>query len=234
MLTETDLKLNVGNTAYLNALRNTVYGEDPRQGFVEKNTFYHPGLRFSFRFPEEWNLQNTPSKVVLASKDGNAALLLQAEKSSEDLKDYTNRKASQIEGGQFISERSLTINRMAGFQKDYFIKQQDKEDLRMRLSCIKKAGYIFTFSALSTRADFGTYDSSFHSVIGSFQNLKGTRYLNRRPQRVNLVKANGRESLRDIFQKAGMAEDLWQKFAIMNGMELDEVPKRGQPVKIVK
>jgi len=43
-----------------------------------------------------------------------------------------------------------------------------------------------------------------------------------------------RESLEAIFQKAGMAKDLWPKFAIMNQMELDSTPKSGQTIKIIR
>ena len=36
---------------YLSAIDGLVLGEDPRQGFVEGNVFYHPALRFRFPVP---------------------------------------------------------------------------------------------------------------------------------------------------------------------------------------
>ena len=44
--------------------RGITYGDDPRQGFFEGNTFYHPDLRFQLEFPEGWQTQNTPQAVV--------------------------------------------------------------------------------------------------------------------------------------------------------------------------
>lgn len=234
MLLETDQQLKIDQNVYLAAVDNMVYGQDPRQGYVEKNAFYHPQMRFSFTFPEEWNVQNTPARVMLASKDGRAAVVLQAEKSAENLKDYAHNKASQIEGGRFLNESSFKINGLASYHQTYDVTQQDKDDLRIRLSFIKKNEFIYTFVSLSTKNDFNKFDGSFQSIVASFQELRDTKYLNRKPMRIRLVKANGRESLQSMFQKAGMAEDLWPNFAIMNGMELDAVPKNGQNIKIVR
>ena len=70
MLLESDRQLRIEKLGYLGALDNMVYGLDPRQGFVENNAFYHPELRFFFSFPEDWQVQNTPSQVTLATKEG--------------------------------------------------------------------------------------------------------------------------------------------------------------------
>lgn len=234
MLMESDQQLKIEKNGYLGAVNNMVYGQDPRQGYVEKNAFYHPGLRFFFSFPEDWKVQNTPTQVTLATKDGHAGIILQAEKTSENLKDYANRIAAKIENGEFIDERSFKINGLASYHQVYDISQQQGGDIRTRLSYVRKNGFIYTFLALSAQNEFGKYDRQFQSVVGSFQKLRDARYLNRKPHRIRLVKVNGRESLEAIFQKAGMAKDLWPKFAIMNQMELDSTPKSGQTIKIAR
>jgi len=51
-------KVNTDN--YLRLVDGIVYGEDPRQGYVEGTTFYHPELKFQFTYPdggEFWNCQ---------------------------------------------------------------------------------------------------------------------------------------------------------------------------------
>ena len=47
------------------------YGEDPRQGFVENNTFYHPDLKFQFPFPKGWTLVNSPMQVQITPPSYN-------------------------------------------------------------------------------------------------------------------------------------------------------------------
>ena len=48
----------VGRNSYLQMIDGLVYGEDPRQGFVENNTFNHPELKFVFDVPQGWAHQN--------------------------------------------------------------------------------------------------------------------------------------------------------------------------------
>src|ERR1700751_6014490 len=44
--------------AYLSAIDNIVYGEDPSEGFVRGRRFLHPKLGFTFQAPENFTLDN--------------------------------------------------------------------------------------------------------------------------------------------------------------------------------
>jgi len=233
MLNEDDSLLSLKREPYLEQINQIVYGDDPRQGYVEENSFYHPELRFSFSFPKDWQLQNTPTQVSLASKDENAVIVLQVEKTDQTLADYAQKKSTNIEGRQFIGENTLTINGMPSLFQLYNVVQEEKETLRVRLSFIKKGSHIFSFTSLSTALNFGKYDKQFLDIIGSFKELKDKAHLDRQPQRLVLVKANGRQSLQEIFQKERIKEDLWPSLAILNGMELDTLPEQNQLIKIV-
>ena len=41
----------VGREEYLQKIDGITFGEDPRQGFFEGNTFYHPDMRFQLAVP---------------------------------------------------------------------------------------------------------------------------------------------------------------------------------------
>jgi predicted Zn-dependent protease len=234
MLLDSDRQLQVKHTPYLNRVENMVYGDDPRQGYVEKNTFYHPEMRFLFGFPEAWQLQNMPSQVIIGSDDGEAAVILQAEKSSEDLRNYAQKMTADVQNLKFLRDQSRKINGLAGYQQlfDYF--PQDSPELRILLSYIKYGSYIYTFTALSTIPKFDQYDNQFDGLIRSFQRLTNKAYINRQPKRIKLHKANGRKNLQRILQDTGIEKDLWPRFAIMNGMELGETPPRDTLIKIIK
>ena len=234
MITETDRGLHVRQNDYFNRINNMVYGKDPRQGFIEGNTFYHPQMKFFFSFPREWKVQNTPTQVTLVPENQKAAVILQAEKNSANLKEFAQTKSSSLEGRQLIRENHLTINGLSSFQQYYDLVREDQQDLRVRMSFIKYGAYIFTFTALSSRDDFDEYTSQFGSLIGSFNTLKERKYLNRRPQRLKLIKATGRQTLQVILQRAGMDKDLCPRFAIINNMQLDQTPKPGQLIKILQ
>lgn len=234
MLIESDGKLQVKHTPYLNKVENMVYGDDPRQGYVEKNTFYHPEMRFSFGFPQAWQLQNMPSQVIMGSDDGEAAVILQAEKSSEDLRNYAQKMMADVQNLQFLRDQNRRINGLTAYQQLFDYHPQDSPDLRVLLSFIKYGSYIYTFTALSTITKFDQYDNQFDRLVSSFKKLTNRAYIDRPPKRIKLHRANGRQNLQRILQEAGIKEDLWPRFAIMNGMELGDTPPRDTLIKIIK
>src|SRR5918999_3825268 len=59
---------------YLDAVEGLVAGEDPRQGFVEGDVFYHPELRFRFPVPRGFKVINQPTQVVMVESQNRAML----------------------------------------------------------------------------------------------------------------------------------------------------------------
>ena len=59
---------------YRNAIEDLVLGEDPRQGFVEGNVFYHPDLRFRFPVPRGFKVINQPAQIVMVENQNRAVL----------------------------------------------------------------------------------------------------------------------------------------------------------------
>lgn len=230
----TDNQLKVSRTAYMNRINNLVYGNDPRQGFVQGSAFYHPGMRFAFNVPSGWQVQNTPSQVVLVAPNENAAMILHAEQSSMPLRDYANKKAQGTQGYTLVDERNLTINGMSSYQQLIDVVQENQQSLRMRASYIRKGQHIYAFSALSTQDTFSDYDFQFGTVVGSFQQLNDRSLLNVTPTRIQIVRANGRQKLNTILKNAGINQKTWSQFAIMNALDLNEIPQAGRLIKIVK
>ena len=234
LLLASDPKLLRRDAAYGRRIDGLVYGDDPRQGFVEGRGFYHPGLRFQCSFPEGWKVQNTPTQVTLAAPNDDAAIALFAEKTSEGLEAYAKKKAAAIEGGTFIDGRSAQVHGLTCLHRTYDVAQPKKEALRIRYSFIRKGDSVFSFAALATASGFARREADFRRVVDSFQELRDPARLNRQPRRIRVVEADGTRTLRAIFEGAGMEKDLWPRFAVMNGLAVDAAPPRGRPVKIVR
>jgi predicted Zn-dependent protease len=234
MLTEADRSLAVRRDAYLQAVDNLVYGEDPRQGYVEGSVFYQPTLRFALTFPQGWKVQNTPSQVTLASADGQAAFVLEAEKTAEGLKAYAGRKSAEIKERELLNEASLTVNGLAAYEQLYRVPRQDKDPLRVRLSFVRKGEYVYTLGALSAAASFDAFDGPFRGILRSFREVRDAAHLNRGPRRLKIVKAPGDRTLQAIFEAAGMPKDSWAKAALLNGMQVTDKPVAGQWIKTIR
>jgi predicted Zn-dependent protease len=234
MITPQDTAIPKKREPYLNRIENMIYGDDPRQGYVQGNAFYHPGMRFVFSFPQGWNVQNTPVQVSLAPEGAEAAMILRVETTNDDLAAFAQKKASSIEGRQFVSEQQITIHGMASYHQIYNIVQQDQEPLRVRLSFLRKGANIYYFTALSKEQQFGQYDNVFRNIVSSFDNLNDPNYLNRQPKRLKILKADGTQRLNDIFSRNGVNKNLWSLLAIANEMKAEDLPALNQLIKIVR
>jgi predicted Zn-dependent protease len=234
MLTAGDQALEVKEKPYLRRVDGIVYGDDPRQGFVEGGRFFHPEMAFTFAIPNGWKVVNTPTQVMLSSPDEKAALVLQAEKTSDALPGYVRKKAGQIQGSRFISDDNLKIPGLNSFHQIYRVDQQQGKLINVRLSAIRKGDMVYTFSAVAGSSDFSRFNQDLRRSALSFAALRDPAFLNRRPRLLKLTEANGRQTLQEIFSEAGMNKEIWPSAAILNGMEIGSKPPQGQLIKVVR
>ncbi|NOR14383.1 MAG: M48 family metalloprotease [Candidatus Aminicenantes bacterium] len=190
MILETDAQLKVEQSGYFNSIDNMVFGPDPRQGFVEENTFYHPDMRFVFSIPKDWKVQNDPSKVFIVSEEEDAATILQADKSSADPQTYSQNQLSKAEGITILEDRSLKINGLSAYQVLMDYSQPRQSDISILLTYIQYNSFIYTFTSFSAANNYSAYSRRFQNTAGSFQRLRDPKYLNRQPQRLKFVTAN--------------------------------------------
>jgi predicted Zn-dependent protease len=55
---------------YLRELDGLLYGDDPRQGFVQGRRFAHPVMRIGFEAPPGFTLTNSPQAILIEGPDG--------------------------------------------------------------------------------------------------------------------------------------------------------------------
>lgn len=55
---------------FLRALDGMIYGDSPQHGFVRGNAFYHPEMGFTFSVPDGFTIDNEPTQVIAASRNG--------------------------------------------------------------------------------------------------------------------------------------------------------------------
>jgi predicted Zn-dependent protease len=234
MITEEDQNLNIRTSEYLKRIQGMVYGSDPRQGYVEGDSFYHPGLRFTYTIPGEWNVQNLPSQVIMISPKEDAGIILQAEQSTQEPAAYAAGKAKDYEGASLRGEQSRNISGLAAHQQIWDGTQEDGTKLRLHLTYIQYASYIYTFMGLTRVQEYDAYAPAFGATASSFRKLTDRKYLDRKPKRIKLMAADGRRSLQALLQREGVPKELWQRCAIINVLELDQLPKRGHTLKVIR
>ena len=172
-LGKTDLKVNRND--YLRMIDGIIYGEDPRQGYVEYNTFFHPELRFHFPVPPNWQLVNTPQMVQMASKDGKALMLMSL--SSQKTLQAAAQESVEKEQLKVIESTQTTVNGFPALAMISTIDQgqqqqqqtTQQQSLRILTYFIQYNGLIYKFHGLARSIDFNTHYRTFTNTMTGFK-----------------------------------------------------------------
>ncbi len=226
----------VNGDRYLQMIDGLVYGEDPRQGFVENNTFYHPGLKFKYPVPRGWQLINSPMQVQMAPEDGRAMMVFfmaqqktLEEAAREALKklnlNVLDSKRATVNGAPAIIavSQQVTQNQQTGQQ----------QTIKVLSYIIQKQEGIYVFHGVASDADFNSYFRVFESTMANFRSLTEPSKLNVRPQRIKIKTVQRSGTLADAFNYFKVPQKQVNKLALLNDMELTDRVQKGKLIKII-
>jgi predicted Zn-dependent protease len=238
LATDWKKKLNVSNplvnrNTYLKRVEGLVYGEDPRQGYLENSIYYHPELRFQFAVPTGWQYQNTPSRVQMATKDGKAAMMLMPGKGSSP-KEAANAFLEQNKL-QPLDAKETTVNGLKAVAVIADAQaQQGQQPIRTSSYFIQYGQSIYLLIGMSSAADFKNYAGVFSSSQQSFKELTDAAKINKSPERIRLVTARSVSTLEQVLKENNVSEDRMEQHAILNGMALKDNVEAGMMLKVVR
>ena len=231
----TNLKVN--RAEYLRRIDGLVYGEDPKQGYVDGGTFYHPELKFQFPVPSDWQLVNSPAQVQMAPQDGKAMMIftLSPEKTIDAAAQATveqfklNVVESQRTTVHGLSALAMVSDQVPDPQQQ---QQQQASAIRIITYFINYNNMIYVFHGLSEKNDFSRYMNTFKRTMTNFSKLTDPSKLNVQPTRIKIITVSKTGTLRDILLLNGVPSVDLEELAIVNGMQLDDQIPSGELLKI--
>jgi len=213
-----------------------IYGEDPRQGYVEGNTFYHPELKFKFSFPSGWRIQNQPAQVNMAPEDGKALMVFTLS-SQKTLAEAAQTTLKELELTQQES-RNVTVNGMPAIatlsqqvvQDESTGTRQTNEVLSYFINCDNK---FYVFHGLAAEADFNSLKSTFEKTMVNFSRLTDASKLNVKPKKLMVKKVQSAGTVADVLASFGVKQSQMKDMALLNNLELTDKVSAGRLIKIV-
>lgn len=227
----------VNTDNYLRMIDGLVYGEDPRQGYVESNTFYHPALKFKYPVPPGWELINSPMQVQMVPKDGKAMMVffMAPQKSLDE----AGQEALQQLDMEVIQSERINVN---GFPAIAAVSQQVSQNqqtgqqqvIKVLSYIIQKGNEIYVFHGVADAADFISFFTTFDATMANFATLKDPSKLNVEPNRIKVITIRSASvSLADAFAYYKIPQAKYDEFALLNNMELNHVLKKGDMIKVL-
>lgn len=230
--------LKVERDPYLRMIDGLIYGEDPRQGFVENSVFYHPELLFQFNVPTGWQYQNSPAQFQMAPESGKALIQLSlgqgASASAAKSAFIQNYKLTEV------SAQNTTVNGFPALKvvADQVPDQQQSNGqaaptIRILGYFIEYGGKVYQLLGMAEMADYAAHETYFNSTATSFKKLTDSNKINRQPERVRIRTINKGMTLQQALASFNMPTNRLEELAILNGMELTDQLPSGTLVKTI-
>jgi predicted Zn-dependent protease len=229
---------------YLRLIDGITYGEDPKQGFVENNQFYHPELRFQFPVPSGWQHQNSPVQFQMGPKEGKMAMILMLAKgnsldeAAQNLVKELSLKVSENQKTTINGNPAyVLISQQQAPQEQGQPQQQQQQDPKTATQIatwlIQYNNAVYALHGLSAVSTFDNSFRTFQSVAGGFKALSDPEKLNRKPERV-LVKSVPRDgSFSEVMSTLGMPSARLEELGTLNSMKANDRVARGSLIKVI-
>ena len=230
----------VNRDKYLRMIDGLVYGEDPQQGYVEDDYFYHPGLTFKFPVPRGWKTANSPTQFQMADKEGKSMMVLTAggEKTTQEAAQAFNEK-QQL---KVLQQQQVNVNGLRAYrqvteqatQQQQGQPQQSAADkLRILSYFIEHKGMIFQLHGVTKAADYAAMERTFLYTMEGFNVLRDPAKINRQPDKIKIATVQRGGTLASVLQSYKMPTDKLDELSLINGMQLTDQVASGTLIKLV-
>jgi len=221
--------LRVDRDGYLSHLNGVVFGDDPRQGFFQDDTFVHPALAFQVTFPKDWKKQNTPSAVAAVSPKQDA--MLQLSPAGNEPPDQALKKFVSQQGFQAGAAEASSLNGLPA-ASSAFQAQTQQGAVAGRVAFVSQGGQTLGILGYAAAAAFPAHQAELEAAIRSFGPLKDRAAQGVQPAKVELVRVPRDMSVAEFNQQFPSTVSV-EVVATINGLDKEGRLKGGQQAKRV-
>lgn len=221
----------VNRNSYLRMIDGLMYGEDPKQGYVEDDYFYHPDLRFKFPVPRDWQTANSPQQFQMADKDGKAMMVLLAGAGTpqEALTAFNEQQKLQV-----VSSRNISVN---GYPAVTQLADQTNEQsgavLKIQSTIIQYGDLSYAIHGVAAAADYPNYQRTFDYTMTNFNELRDPSKINRVADEIKVEEVRRAGTLAQVLRYFNMPNDRLEEIALVNSMKLEDQIPVGTLIKTI-
>jgi predicted Zn-dependent protease len=221
----------VNREAYLKRIDGLVFGEDPREGYVENNVFYHPVLAFQFPVPAGWKINNTSTQVQMTSSEKDAAIIFTMATNASP--EEAARAFVQQNRAQVMESGRIKVNGLPAVRVLSQIRSQ-QGILGIISYFIQKDSKVYVFHGLTAASRYRTYVSTFNGTVTGFAEVRDASKLRVEPDRIRVRIVSVTATLRQTLQGLGVPKEIQEKTAVLNGMHLEDQVQAATLIKVVE
>lgn len=230
----------VNRDRYLDRIRGMVFGDRVEDGIVRGNEFLHPLLRLGVKFPDGWEITNTPEAVMAQEPGTDHFMVLQ------EVEQPLRQGGRQ---GMSIAETAVALMRRAGYSvvegradrvngNDAHIgvyrgNATDVGKVLMRAAHIAIGRQLYVVAGFAPEQEFEQVDRDILPSVQTFRQLSAAEASRVRANRIDFYTVKAGDSWQSIAARQGKNFVNAATLAIMNDHEVHVQPSAGDRVKIV-
>ncbi len=215
---------------FLTRIDGLLYGDDPRQGVIEGNTFIHPDLRLTFTAPNGFYMVNGTRAVSINGQSGQAQLTTGPY--NGNLETYV-RQAFQAIGGQTqLAPQTLQRTTVNGLPALYGVARVNTGQQTVDVTVFAyefSNSQAFHFAALTPAGRASTFNSMFNSM----RRINANEAAQVIPRRVDVVTARNGDTVQSLASRMAYSNAQVERFRVLNGLAANAQVVPGEKYKIV-
>ena len=215
---------------YLRAIDGIVYGQDPREGYVEGGMYYHPSMRIQFPVPADWKVNDTPTAVQMVNKEKNAVILFtgaQGKSPEEAARTFVSKTKARV-----LQSQPARVSVFPAYRLLADVQSRNGT-IRTLTYFIQKGNAIYSFTGFSLQKNFPQQENLFENTLSRFAELTDARRISVQPDRVRLRRTARADSLGNALRSFGVPENRIKETALLNGGVPEEPVPPNTLLKIV-
>ncbi|MET0364670.1 MAG: M48 family metalloprotease [Sphingobium sp.] len=218
---------------FLTNIDGMVYGDDPKEGVVEGNSFLHPAFRLKFTVPQGFAMENSTQAVTIGGSQGQAQFSGGAY--NGDLPAYVGTVFRQLAGegglGSQPQVRRTTVNGLPAAYASTRARTSNGGTLDVTVFAYEfGTGKAYHF-VLMTQAGAGV--GPFAGMAQSMARMTEAEAAKVRTRRVRVVTVKPGDTVASLAARMAYSDYPVERFRVLNALSTQATVRPGQRVKIV-
>ncbi|MDZ7282248.1 M48 family metalloprotease [Sphingomonas sanguinis] len=215
------------DTAYLRMLDGMPYGDDPKEGIVDGQTFRHPGLKLKFTAPNGYAIANGSDAVTIVGQGGQAEMRLAQ---GSDLGQAITQRFGQL--GTGTPSGQLQNGTANGIPYAWVTTRAAANNRAVDATVVAyrfpSATYTFT---LVTPAGAGI--GPFQPLLASVAPLSTAEANGIRGKKISIVTVRQGDTIDSLSARMAFPDYKRERFITLNGLAPEQALVPGRLVKLV-
>jgi predicted Zn-dependent protease len=218
----------INREEFMHIMEGMVFADSPAQGIVRNNTFYHPDLGLTLKFPAGWRVQNNPQNVVAASPEKNALIDLRSAGQADGSPADVLRKILKLGSGSSVTPQTL-----GGLQAAVTETTLSGKPTRVAVVFLGNKAYAIGIQA-NNAAAYSQHKAVMDLAMNSFHAITSGERALAKPLRLRVITAQPGQTFAALASSSPLGKFAENHLRVINGLYPAGEPVAGQTLKIVE